>query len=140
MSPKAARRAANEAAAISNSRMIFSAQNAFKVSSATRDFGTFAQLQTAGFIDTSIGPAPGSKSGYFFEMTVFAATLTTQARFDLRTRPLSHSLAQPFNGTGSRDFGICETGIIYQTSDNTPVNFDPVLRSAQGTAVPIGNN
>lgn len=134
-----ARRAANEAAAIANTRMIFSSQSSYRVSAGGGNYGTFPQLQTAGLVDSSFGLLPATKSGYYFEMDVYPSTSTTQPKFDLRTRPTVHSFSNPLTGTGSRDYGVNEHGVIFQTTDDTPVTFDSTTRAAQGTAAPAGN-
>lgn len=136
----AARRSANESAAIGNTRTLVSAQATFKVSSLSRDFGTIAQLQSNGLIDSTFGLAPMTKNGYYFELDIYPTSTLAQARFNLRTRPLAHSLTRPLLGTGSRDFGVNENGAIFQTSDDTPVTFDLTTRVALGSAVPAGNN
>lgn len=131
----AARRLANESSAVATIRTIVSAQTTYKLSYTGLNFATFSELQTVGLIDNTIGGSPLTKSGYRLELDVF----TAPARFDLRARPVMHQLTSPITGTGSKDFGVNETGIIYRTEDNTPVNFDAATRQVQGTsAVPIG--
>lgn len=132
-----ARRAANEASAISSVSLIYRSQAAFKDSQGNGEYTDLTTLRAAGYLDPVIGNAPHQKSGYEFQLDIFASTPTVAARFDLRARPVIHSLTNNATGTGSRDFGTTEAGGIYETVDNTAVTFDPSTRIAQGSAVPI---
>lgn len=134
-----ARRATNEAAAIGNTRMIFSSQASYFAGIGAGSYGTFAQLQATGLVDSTIGPSPSSKSGYYFELDLLPPVPGAPSRFDLRARPLIHNSTSPIAGTGSKDFGVCENGAIFQTGDNTPVTFDAATREVLGAAIPTGN-
>ena len=108
----AARRAANEGAAVSSLRTLTGAQATFQSTSPTGDFGGLAALNTAGLIDNVLGCAadPCGKSGYGFSMTALARSATAPARFDASTVP------QQFGGigaTGTRSFYTNESGVIY---------------------------
>lgn len=128
------RMAANEGSAISSVRVIHSSQITYK---ATQGAGTFTDLVTLfaqTHIDLVLGTPPHEKSGYRFEVDVLPPTATEEARFNLRSRPIVHSITSSISGTGSRDFGTNETGVLYETFDNTPVAFDNITRVPQGTA------
>ena len=132
-----ARRSSNEASAISSVSLIFRSQHTYKNSSQTSDFTTLTGLFADGFIDSTLGSVPHRKSGYEFQIDVYASTPSVEAKFDLRARPVIHSLANSATGTGARDFGANEAGGIFETLDNTAVSFDPLTRLPQGTAVPV---
>jgi prepilin-type N-terminal cleavage/methylation domain-containing protein len=131
------RMAANEGSAISSVRMLHSSQVTYKATKGNGQFGDLPTLMTETHIDQIIGTPPHIKSGYRFEVQIFAPSSTQEARFDLRARPLVHALTSSVSGTGSRDLGTTESGLIFETVDNTPVNFDTNTRVPQGTAIPV---
>lgn len=131
------RMAANEGSAISGIRMLHSSQVTYRATKGNGQFGDLPTLMTETHIDQIIGTPPHVKSGYRYEVEVFASTSSQEARFSLRARPLVHALTSPISGTGSRDLGTTESGLIFETVDNTPVNFDVVTRVPQGTAIPV---
>ncbi|SRR5258708_23886651 len=122
----ASRRAANEASAISSLRTIHSAEATYQSTlGGNVNYGDAVALGTAGLVDTVLGAASSTKSGYLFIVTVPAAqvycataTATTQGT------------------TGVRSFGVSQPGVIYQADvgdiacSNTGVmsgtNFKPI--------------
>ena len=131
------RMAANEGSALSGMRMLHSSQVTYRATKGNGQFGDLPTLMTETHIDQIIGTPPHVKSGYRYEVEVFASTSIQEARFNLRARPLVHSLTSVVSGTGSRDLGTNETGLLFETTDNTPVTFDIITRIPQGTAIPV---
>lgn len=133
-----ARRTANEASAVAAVRVITRSEAVFRVSSASRNYGTIDELFTSGHLDETIGLAPYTKNGYSFSVQIFPPTGTTESKYDVQANPVSHSLVDTITGTGSKNFGANESGAIYQTIDNTAVTFDNTTRVPLGTAIPFG--
>ncbi|MBV9959929.1 MAG: DUF4190 domain-containing protein [Acidobacteria bacterium] len=94
----AARRAANEGAAISALRTLHSAEMTFQATTGNGQYGTLAQLESAGLIDDKLGS--GLKNNYRFDVRpggmAFEATATPTSQAD----------------TGSRSFFVNETGVL----------------------------
>ncbi|NNE66396.1 MAG: prepilin-type N-terminal cleavage/methylation domain-containing protein [Pyrinomonadaceae bacterium] len=132
-----ARRSSNEASAISSLSLLFRAEQTFKNSSGNGNYTSLTGLYANGHIDSVLGSVPHRKSGYEFQIDLYAPSPGVEAKFDLRGRPVIHSLTNSATGTGARDFGTNEVGGIFETTDNTPVLFDSTTRLAQGTAVPV---
>ena len=132
-----ARTTANEASAVSSTSLIFRSLMTYKTSIGDGEFTDLSTLYNGNFIDSTLGTAPNTKSGYGFELDVFPSAPGIEARFDLRARPAIHTLTSSLTGTGSKDFGITEAGGLHETLDNTAVTFDPVTRLPQGSAVPF---
>ena len=132
-----ARTTANEASAVSSTSLIFRSLMSYKTSVGDGEFTDLATLYNDNYIDSTLGTAPNTKSGYAFELDIFPSGPGVEARFDLRARPAIHTLTNTLTGTGSKDFGITEAGGLHETLDNTAVTFDPVTRLPQGSAVPF---
>jgi type IV pilus assembly protein PilA len=130
------RRAANEASAISGLKTISNAQAAYQFSFGGGQYGTLVQLKNAALIDSLIGVS-NRKHRYLFELDLIAGTTTTTPGFNARARPQHHILVDPVGGAGTRDFGINESGVLYQTDNATIVSFDPTTRVATGSAIPF---
>jgi prepilin-type N-terminal cleavage/methylation domain-containing protein len=101
----ASRRAANEASAISSLRTIHSAEATYQATTGGGiNYGSLAQLGTAGLIDSVLSGASGQKSGYDFVLTtgtqIYCAT-------GAPTTP---------NTTGVNYFGVETDGVIYKHS------------------------
>lgn len=129
----ASRRAANEGSAVAAMRSIYSGEAVYYFSYGNGSYGTLTDLRNAGIIDSVLGAAPHTKSNYIFNVNV----LTLQKGYDVTARPQSHILTQPLIGAGTRDFGMNETGMIYQTTNATTVTFNATTRLAQAPATPI---
>lgn len=132
------RMAANEASAVKTIRTVHSGQIAYEATVGGGEYTDLATLMNFGYIDSVLGTAPNRKSGFTFEVDVLLSTNTEDARFNLRARPVVHFVASAVTATGSRDFGTTESGLLFQTTDNTAVTFDPITRQEQGTAVTVG--
>ena len=130
----ASQRAANEASAISGLRSIFSAEHVY-ASSNSGSFATLNELYTAGHIDASIGTATNTKSRYRYN--VIPDNVGNPTTFVAIARPIVHISTNPIMGSGTKNFGVCETGVIYQRSDNVDVTFD--ANRVDTLATPIGN-
>jgi type IV pilus assembly protein PilA len=115
----ASRRSANEASSIASMRTIGSGQATYSTSQGAGDYGTLANLNAAGLLDTVIGCAttPCLKSGYGFTGTVTAQSPTQAPQYDLTANPTQYGTG--FSGTGSRHFYTNETGVIYATGNGT---------------------
>jgi prepilin-type N-terminal cleavage/methylation domain-containing protein len=135
-----ARRATNEASAVSSVSVIMRSQVAYKMSLGAGDFTTIEELYNESFIDEVLGTGPHVKSGYYFEVDTFPSTPLREARMNIRGRPVVHALFNAIASTGGKDYGATEAGVIYQTEDNTAVTFDDTTRLPQGTAVPMKGN
>jgi type IV pilus assembly protein PilA len=110
----AARRSANEGSAISALRTMHGAEMTFQASKGNGNYGTQADLQAAGLIDSNLGSAVSTttgKSGYFFKVTkADVADTGAPAIFAITAEPTNTSTA---TATGTRDFGIATEGVIY---------------------------
>src|SRR6185295_10537519 len=72
----ASRRSANEASAISALRTIHGAEITYKTTAGAGDFGSLANLTTAGLLDSVLAGAidgANAKSGYYFVLTAVPA-------------------------------------------------------------------
>lgn len=131
-----ARRSANEASAVASVRLITRSEVVFHLSN--KRYATIDELYNANHLDQTLGVSPYSKSGYTFSVVVFPPTETVDAKYNLQANPAIHSLDNQITGTGSKNFGSCEAGVIYQTYDNTPVVFDIDTRLPQDEAYVFG--
>ncbi|MEZ5345147.1 MAG: type II secretion system protein [Pyrinomonadaceae bacterium] len=115
----AARRSANDAAALSAMRIISSGEQTFQSTGGNGNYGTLAQLRTADILDEVVGA--GAKSGYNFSIVVTAPTGVNPPVYD------AYGNASVFGNsavaTGNRNFYINETGTLYSNTagqDNPP--------------------
>jgi prepilin-type N-terminal cleavage/methylation domain-containing protein len=108
----ASRRAANEGSAIATMRVVFSSEATYQATAGAGNYGSLAQLNTAGLVDTVVANSAATpKSGY-----VFAAVdpaVVGFASFDATAIPSVHTTGNPVTGTGSRSFYVNESGIMY---------------------------
>src|SRR5918912_74032 len=74
----ASKRAANEGSAESSLRSLHSSELSFKATAGAGQYGTIAEMKTAGFLDSVLGgdgtATTTTKSGYNFEANVVAGT------------------------------------------------------------------
>jgi type II secretory pathway pseudopilin PulG len=107
----ASRRAANEASAISSLRTIHSAEATYQATLGSNvDYALLADLATAGLIDTVLGGASGTKSGYTFESTIGAAGTSAYC---------ATAVATSQDNTGVRSFAVSAPGVIYAWPNET---------------------
>lgn len=121
------RQAANEASAIGSVRTLGTSQATYQ---STRGLGRnfapgLAELLADNAIDATL--AGGSKSGFQFLMTGYAAAPGINSGFDANANPESSGNF----GTGNRSFYINETYVVYQVAGDDPGYF--------GTAPPAGS-
>jgi type IV pilus assembly protein PilA len=127
----ASRRAANEGSAQSSLRTINSAQATYQATAGAGAFSTdLAGLQGANLIDTVLGS--GSKSGYTFEVVEQAGTGST-AVYGAYAFPTTDS---GVSQTGTRSFGITETGVLGGDIDLSAL---PNTRALIGAMAAMGN-
>ena len=108
----ASRRAANEGSAIATMRVIFSSEATYQATAGAGQYGTLAELNTAGLVDSVVnnsGTTP--KSGY--EFTAADVAGPSIPTFDATAIPAIHTTGNPVTGTGSRSFYTNESGIMY---------------------------
>ena len=110
----AARRAANEGSAISALRTVHGAEVTYAATVGNGSYGTFANLGTAGLLDSTLTAAgaasPTPKSGYQFTTAALAPSGGSPALFAVEATPSS---ATGVTATGTRYFGIATDGVIY---------------------------
>ena len=107
----ASRRAANEASAISSLRTVHSAEATYQATlGGNIDYAVLTDLATEGLIDTVLGGASGTKSGYTFESTIGAAGTGVYCATAVPTTA---------GTTGDRSFAVSAPGVIYQWPNAT---------------------
>jgi len=105
----ASRRAANEASAISSLRTIHSAQATYFATVPGSAYGSLVQLNGAGLIDSALGAAPSSKSGYNFTVS------TAPSIYCAAAAPVSAGT------TGTNFYGVETDGVIWKSTSTPPV-------------------
>jgi type IV pilus assembly protein PilA len=110
----AARRSANEGSAISSLRTVHGGEMTYQATTGAGVYGTLANMQTAGIVDSVLGA--GVKSGYNYTVTPIAPTTTAPAFFDATAVP---QVASGISATGTRAFYIGEVGVIYYLAGAT---------------------
>src|SRR6478736_5308871 len=113
----ASRRAANEASSIATMRVIFSSEATYQATAGAGAYGSLANLNGAGLIDSVVNAAdstaatPAPKSGYLF--TAAAVAVTGLPAFDASSIASVHTSTSAITGTGSRSFFVNESGVMY---------------------------
>lgn len=125
----ASKRAANEGSAISSVRTITSAQATYQATAGAGFYGSLANLNTAGLVDSTItgSTVVAPKSGYFF--TAVADTTTPNSQYLVTA---STARATGITATGSRNFASDASGVVTYAAASTTA-----MTSNNGT--PIGN-
>ncbi len=105
------RRAANEAATISNLRTIAQSEVSYQGSIGRGNFGTIADLFAGKFVDVTINSATSSvaKNGYYLDSE---AVPTVDGSFSLYMIAAIPSDIGLVSATGSRRFCVTEDGVI----------------------------
>lgn len=117
----AARRSANEGSAISSLRTIHGGQMTYQATTGAGNYGTLADLGTAGVLDSVLGAsATPTKSGYNFASAQTATTAGNPARFSATAVPVT---ATGVTATGSRSFGIATEGVLFSGVTATAGSF-----------------
>ncbi len=123
-----ARRASNEASALSSMRLLHSAQTTyastrgngnFAGTAGSQDQSAFAELHTANLIDFVLGA--GNKSGYIYVGDRVELTPTIFASFYFSAIPIS---ASGISQTGVRRFGIATNGVVKADFADLDTHFD----------------
>jgi type IV pilus assembly protein PilA len=104
----AARRSANEGSAISSMRTVHGAQMTYASTYGNGNYGSLANLNAAGLIDTVL--AGGTKSGYTMTSTAAASGTGTPAIFCALAVPVTST---GVTATGTRSFGISTDGVLF---------------------------
>jgi len=110
----ASRRAANEGSAIATMRVIFSSEATYQATAGAGAFGSLANLENAGLIDSVVAAAAVAatpKSGYNF--TAAAVAVTGLPAFDATSIASVHTSVSSVTGTGSRSFYVNESGVMW---------------------------
>ena len=123
----ASRRAANEGSAQQSLRTISSAEATYYATVGNGNYGAMTALVAQSLVDSVLGSAAGSKSGYKFVIT---GPNTTS--FVAAGAPTTNS---GVTATGTRDFCINETGVL---NARTSASTTPAA-SCDSTFAPVGN-
>lgn len=124
----AARRAANQAAAVSGIRTLSTTQASYQASVGAGFYaGSLSALSNNGFIDQQL--ASGLKSGYNYATV---ANTVEPASFIASCKPV---IDTGFQRTGQRQFETDQPGVVYSNPGTNALA--ATVRSATGTA--IGN-
>ena len=130
----ASRRAANEGSALASMRVVFSSEATYQATSGAGQYGSLADLATAGLID-SVLAASGTgtpKSGYAFTATPLVSVTPF---FDASTIPSSFS---GLSATGTRSFATNEGGVMYFNTTATAPTFNATTRAVT-SGTPLNN-
>ena len=137
----ASRRSANEGSAISTLRTLHGAEVTYQSTSGAGNFGTLAQMSTAGLVDPVVAvatSAANAKSGYVLTEDIDAASAGNPSLFSFESEPVTHTSASQFAATGSRSFVIAETGVVYANSTATAPTVNATTRVVTGGS-PLNN-
>jgi len=130
----ASRRAANDASAKANSRVITSSQATFSATTGAGAYGTAANLNTAGLIDASLSGAitdnTTAKSGYIYQMAMDGAA--PYAGFLLSIAPKVNT---GVTATGNNQFETDQSGVLFQNPQATGLK----AAYAVATGTVVGN-
>ncbi len=126
----ASRRAANDASAKANSRVITSSQATFSATTGAGKYGDAAALQGASLIDTSLSGAitdnTTPKSGYIYQMEMDA----DDAGYLLSIAP---KVDDGVTATGNNQFETDHSGVLFQNPQDTGLK--TAYAAATGTVV-----
>lgn len=100
----AARRAANEGAAIRTLRILHSAEQTYQATYGRGEYGSLADLQRGALISNDL--ATGVKSGYRWKVEVYQASSNSPAAFVVMAVPTE------YGSSGRRSFFVDESGVI----------------------------
>ncbi len=125
----ASKRAANEGSAVASMRTITSAEATYQATTGAGSYGSLANLNTAGLVDSALSGSTiaAPKSGYAFTAVADATTPNSQYLTTAST-----SVASGVTASGSRNFASDSTGVVTYTAASTTA-----MTSNNGT--PIGN-
>ncbi len=124
----AARRGANEGAAISSLRTLHGANVTYQATTGAGKFAPdFAALKTANLIDATLAAAgtattPAPKSGYVFVYDA-ANVAANPSQFTITSDPSVTPTTSAITATGTRHFKIAEEGVISQAPDGATLTY-----------------
>jgi type IV pilus assembly protein PilA len=140
----ASRRAANEAAAISNLRMMTGAEATYQSTVGNGNYGSLSELNGAGLVDSVLGcaAAPCPKNGYDYtinETDKVAGAGAAPAVYEAIANAATWGTG--LSGTGTRNFQTNESGVLYfgGTQQDECTGFDATDRTANGCTTPLDN-
>ena len=123
----ASRRAANEGSAQQSLRTLSSAEATYYATAGNGNYGTMANLVGQSLVDSVLGSAAGSKSGYKFVITGPTATVFVAAA--------APTAVGTVTATGTRKFCIDQSGVL-----NGKAAADTTVDTAcDSTYAPVGN-
>ena len=126
----ASKRAANEGSAVASMRTITSAEATYAATTGVGQYGTLPNLAGQGLVDSVLGGAAGTKSGYAFASTPSGTGTAADPWLYLSTA--TPQAVGGVTATGTRNFASDPTGVIYSAAGSTTA-----MTAATGTA--IGN-
>jgi type II secretory pathway pseudopilin PulG len=134
----ASRRAANEGSAVTSLRVLHSSNAAFQATTGAGNYAaSLSALQNANLIDPVLASA--TKSGYSFRLTQTLASQTSLATFTATCIPTNNSGVMQ---SGTRRYGLTETGVIYFDTANLNSHFitADMTGPGSGTIQVLGQN
>ena len=127
----ASKRAANEGSAISSMRTIHTCQMTYMATTGVGTYGDMPALAFSTLTDVVLGS--GSKSGYLFVVTPIAPASPIPALYYATAVPITPA---GFGRTGTRRFGVTESGVLHGDS----ISLVPYADGAAVRAAPaLGN-
>lgn len=135
----AARRSANEASAIASLRTISGAETTYSTTLGFGNFGNLGELRTGGLVDEVLACTAGNacqKSGYNYSIEETDRVNGGQpAVYDAWAS--ASQFGSGVSGTGSRNFGINEAGVVMTTLQGATTGSDVRPTSATDRAYPV---
>lgn len=128
-----ARRTANEASAISSTRLIMSAQVTFHFSEVGNNYGTIADLRSKSLLSEEFDNPV--KSGYSFTTSFAPASGGQSAVFNVTGVPSIFGTG--VTATGNRSFYGNEIGVVYFNFSNVPPNPTSNTNREVNNGIPI---
>ncbi len=128
----ASKRAANEGSAQASLRTVTAAEATYAATVGDGAYATLPNLAGQGLIDTVLGSAAGTKSGYTFVATPTGAGTAGDPRVYFSTA--TPQSAGGVTATGTRRFASDTTGVIYSAAAS-----GTTAMTSATASTPIGN-
>jgi prepilin-type N-terminal cleavage/methylation domain-containing protein len=129
----ASRRAANEGSALATMRVIFSSEATYQATNGAGKYGSLSDLYTNGLVDQVVNDSnTTAKSGFKLTSNKVTVNSNVDLGFDAKAVPATFG---GISATGTRSFGLTETGVMYFTTTGTAPGFDQNTRAASSGAV-----
>jgi type IV pilus assembly protein PilA len=123
----ASRRAANEGSALASMRVIFSSEATYQATNGGGQYGDLAAMGNNGLVDSVVvNSASTPNSCYKFTAATVDVNGNTASGFDAKTEPSTYG---GISATGTRSFGVTETGVMYFALSGTAPTFDTDTRA-----------